>query len=138
MGKCCTGKTLQNVECDGVCRPRFRVCLKEYQVKIDTTSPCTFGDVITSELGPNPVTDTPQTGFSNSIAFPFPFTWPVSIKIKSTSNSKAQPTNSLIPSIKISVTDQNLNEYRKTLQLFHEEPVKVCQEKILFDPSTKT
>lgn len=78
MGKCCTGKTLPVGECDGVCRPRFRVCLKEYQVKIDTTSPCTFGDVITSELGPDPVTDTPQTGFSNSIAFPFPFTWPVS------------------------------------------------------------
>ncbi|KAJ8953252.1 hypothetical protein NQ318_015834 [Aromia moschata] len=76
LGKCCTGKTKSNNECDGVCRPRFRVCLKEYQVKIDTTSPCTFGDVITSELGPNPVTDTPQNGFSNSIAFPFPFTWP--------------------------------------------------------------
>ncbi|XP_060536934.1 neurogenic locus protein delta [Cylas formicarius] len=76
MGKCCTGKSLSNNECDGVCRPRFRICLKEYQVKIDATSPCTFGDVITSEMGPNPVTDTPQNGFSNAISLKFPFTWP--------------------------------------------------------------
>ncbi|KAJ8923686.1 hypothetical protein NQ315_010267 [Exocentrus adspersus] len=77
LGKCCTGKAKPSSECDGVCRPRFRVCLKEYQAKIDATSPCTFGDVITTELGPNPITDTPQNGFSKSIAFPFPFTWPM-------------------------------------------------------------
>ncbi|CAH1999088.1 unnamed protein product [Acanthoscelides obtectus] len=76
LGKCCSGPMSADSECEGICRPRFRVCLKEYQVKIDTTSPCTFGDVITSVLGPNPATDTPQNGFDNSIAFPFPFTWP--------------------------------------------------------------
>ncbi|CAH0562052.1 unnamed protein product [Brassicogethes aeneus] len=73
-GKCCTGTTIGN-ECDGLCRPRFRICLKEYQAKIDTNSPCTFGDVITAELGPNPATDTPKNGFQNAIAFKFPFTW---------------------------------------------------------------
>lgn len=76
LGTCCTGKSRPNSDCDGFCRPRFRVCLKEYQVKIDTTSKCTFGDKITPELGPNPATDTPQNGFSNPIALPFPFTWP--------------------------------------------------------------
>jgi delta-like protein len=76
LGKCCSGISGTNSECEGMCRPRFRVCLKEYQVKIDTTSPCTFGDVITTELEPNPGSDTPQNGFENSIALPFPFTWP--------------------------------------------------------------
>lgn len=74
LGKCCTGKIGSNSDCLGTCRPRFRVCLKEYQVKIDTTTPCTFGDVITAELGPNSGTDAPQ----NAIAFPIQFTWPVS------------------------------------------------------------
>ncbi|CAG9855296.1 unnamed protein product [Phyllotreta striolata] len=76
LGTCCTGKTKSNAECDGLCRPRFRVCLKEYQVKIDTTSKCTFGDKITPELDPNPISDTLENGFSNPIALPFPFTWP--------------------------------------------------------------
>lgn len=76
-GKCCSGRP-SGLECEGDCRPRFRVCLKEYQVKIDATSPCTFGDVITSELGPGPADD-PQSGFANAIAVKFPFTWPVGI-----------------------------------------------------------
>lgn len=75
-GKCCTGKTGQNAECLGICRPRFRVCLKEYQVKIDTTTPCTFGDVITTEMGPNGGSDTPENGFEKAIVFPILFTWP--------------------------------------------------------------
>ncbi|KAH1023112.1 hypothetical protein HUJ04_012383 [Dendroctonus ponderosae] len=74
LGKCCSGRP-SGLECEGDCRPRFRICLKEYQVKIDATSPCTFGDVITSELGPGPADD-PQSGFANAIAMRFPFTWP--------------------------------------------------------------
>lgn len=77
-GKCCTGSPAgPSSECSGPCRPRFRVCLKEYQVKIDTTSPCTFGDVITSEKDSINGNDT-QNGFDNPIAFPFVFNWPVS------------------------------------------------------------
>lgn len=79
QGKCCTGKTDSESECDGVCTPMFRVCLKEYQVKIDTASPCTFGDVITSAGSQND--DTSQDGFTTPIRIPFPFTWPVSIFI---------------------------------------------------------
>ncbi|CAG9759563.1 unnamed protein product [Ceutorhynchus assimilis] len=74
LGRCCSGRP-SGLECEGDCRPRFRICLKEYQVKIDATSPCTFGDVITSELGPGPADD-PQSGFANAIAVRFPFTWP--------------------------------------------------------------
>ncbi|XP_044257277.1 neurogenic locus protein delta [Tribolium madens] len=75
-GRCCSGISAPNSECEGMCRPRFRICLKEYQVKIDTTSPCTFGDVITTEFETNPGSDNSQNGFENSIALPFPFTWP--------------------------------------------------------------
>ncbi|KAF5283367.1 hypothetical protein FQA39_LY04743 [Lamprigera yunnana] len=75
LGKCCSGKLGENSQCSGACHPRFRVCLKEYRVNIDPTSPCTFGDVTTSVLGPNFDSDT-QDGFDNSIRFSFPFTWP--------------------------------------------------------------
>lgn len=62
---CCSGAPA--TPCVGQCRTRFRVCLKHYQAKIDTTSPCTFGEVTT------PVLD----GLANDpIRFPFDFTWP--------------------------------------------------------------
>lgn len=67
QGKCCNGSTDLNSECNDSCHPRFRVCLKQYQVKIDTTTPCTFGDVVTSS---------PEDGFTNPISFPFKFNWP--------------------------------------------------------------
>lgn len=69
VGKCCSGRTGTDSQCIGSCHPVFRICLKEYQVKIVTTSKCTFGDVITKNVG---------SPSSESIAFPFPFTWPVS------------------------------------------------------------
>ncbi|KAF5295925.1 hypothetical protein FQR65_LT10356 [Abscondita terminalis] len=75
-GKCCSGNSGEKSKCSDSCHPRFRVCLKEYRVNIDPTSPCTFGDVTTSVLGPNFKSDTAQDGFDNSIRFSFPFTWP--------------------------------------------------------------
>lgn len=78
MGKCCNGQQGSRNECNEPCQPRFRVCLKEYQVKIDTTSPCTFGDVITSVRGSNAENDSSQDGFHNPIRMPFQFSWPVS------------------------------------------------------------
>ncbi|XP_066998253.2 neurogenic locus protein delta isoform X2 [Anabrus simplex] len=79
VGQCCSGERASSTGvCSGTCRTRFRVCLKHYQAKIDTTSPCTFGDVITPVLGGNNVhlLDSTQDGFSNPIRFPFDFTWP--------------------------------------------------------------
>lgn len=69
--------------CIGTCKTRFRVCLKHYQAHIDTTSPCTFGDVSTSVVGENSMNLTAlsqqqHSGFVNPIRFPFHFTWPVS------------------------------------------------------------
>lgn len=94
LGKCCSGSTSRTGECSGVCRTRFRVCLKQYQVKIDTTTPCTYGDVVTPVLGENVVnlsTNVAQPSFTNPIRFPFEFTWPVSLKkIKSVFNIRKE------------------------------------------------
>lgn len=64
------------------------MCLKHYQAKIDTSSPCTFGDVSTRVLGDNNVDlqqnnnyNSPYNTNNNSInpiQFRFDFTWPVS------------------------------------------------------------
>lgn len=79
LGLCCSGE--QTEPCRTPCRTRFRVCLKHYQARVDTTSPCTFGDVVTPVLGDNSLQlDAAPAieGFSNPIRFPFDFTWPVS------------------------------------------------------------
>ncbi|XP_046614315.1 neurogenic locus protein delta isoform X2 [Neodiprion virginianus] len=79
LGKCCSGNTSKTGECSGPCRTRFRVCLKHYQAKIDTTTPCTFGAVVTPVLGDNVVnlsSTVSLPSFSNPIRFPFDFTWP--------------------------------------------------------------
>ncbi|CAD6995797.1 unnamed protein product [Ceratitis capitata] len=83
-GNCCSGiSDPQTGKCIGTCKTRFRVCLKHYQAKIDTTSPCTYGDVVTPILGENSVnlTNTQKfksKGFTNPIQFAFNFAWPVS------------------------------------------------------------
>lgn len=90
QGNCCSGRQdALTGKCIGQCKTRFRVCLKHYQAKIDTTSPCTFGDVSTPVLGENTIDlalhpfmqqNYPyNTSVSiNPIQFPFDFTWPVS------------------------------------------------------------
>ena len=77
LGLCCSGETAE--PCTTPCRTRFRVCLKHYQARVDTTSPCTFGDVVTPVLGDNSLqldAAPAVEGFSNPIRFPFDFTWP--------------------------------------------------------------
>lgn len=80
-GVCCSGRSDPSTgKCIGTCKTRFRVCLKNYQATIDTSSLCAFGDVVTPVLGDNNVNLTNQQpeGFVNPIQFPFEFTWPVS------------------------------------------------------------
>lgn len=81
VGRCCSGEAPSPTgECSGPCKTRFRICLKHYQALIDTTSPCTFGDVITPVLGENSlnIEDSRHPEFHNPISFKFDFTWPVS------------------------------------------------------------
>lgn len=77
-GACCTGRSDSSGNCIGTCKTRFRACLKHYQAKIDTSSPCTFGDVITPVLEGNllNLTEKKHEGFKNPIPFPFEFGWP--------------------------------------------------------------
>jgi len=81
VGRCCSGEAPSLTgECSGPCKTKFRVCLKHYQALIDTTSPCTFGDVVTPVVGDNSIQaeDFQRDGFTNPITFKFDFTWPVS------------------------------------------------------------
>lgn len=83
-GHCCSGNVDVNGKCSGVCKTRFRICLKEYQTQIDPKSFCTYGDVVTPILGENNINFTdiePKyrlESFSNPIKLPFTWTWPVS------------------------------------------------------------
>lgn len=84
LGGCCA-QTDRQGSCVGACKTRFRICLKHYQAKIDLTSPCTFGDVVTPVLGENTfnLTKSPYSQANNDasvnlIRFPFEFAWPVS------------------------------------------------------------
>lgn len=90
IDQCCSERQMvSGGSCLGSCKTRFRVCLKQYQAEIDTTSSCTFGAAATAILGDNSFNFTnlyassqknqPQKGSSiNPIRFPFEFTWPVS------------------------------------------------------------
>lgn len=77
-GRCCVASSTSPAVCRSPCRTRFRICLKHFQRKIDT-SQCTFGDVRTPVLGANHIDllNNPHEGFTNPIKFPFDFTWPV-------------------------------------------------------------
>uniref|UniRef100_A0A2M4CIK6 Delta-like protein n=1 Tax=Anopheles darlingi TaxID=43151 RepID=A0A2M4CIK6_ANODA len=78
--KCCSGKATALGHCIGTCKTRFRACLKHYQATIDTTSPCTFGDVITPVLEGTFLNFTAISAttkdFENPLRFPFEFGWP--------------------------------------------------------------
>uniref|UniRef100_A0A182UN12 Notch ligand N-terminal domain-containing protein n=1 Tax=Anopheles merus TaxID=30066 RepID=A0A182UN12_ANOME len=83
--KCCSEKADAQGRCIGTCKTRFRACLKHYQATIDTTSPCTFGDVITPVLEGTTLNFTAisgaKEGFTNPIRFPFEFGWPVGVAV---------------------------------------------------------
>ena len=70
-GHCCDGFRASNRKCSGLCRTKFRVCLKHYQSRINVEDECTFGEVYTQILGNNNifVRTTP-------IQFPLDFKWP--------------------------------------------------------------
>ncbi|XP_031786887.1 neurogenic locus protein delta [Nasonia vitripennis] len=82
LGKCCSGgQPSSSGKCPGVCRTRLFVCLKQYQANIDTTTKCTYGEVVTPVLGDSVLgnlsdASVATTGFANPIRFPFEFTWP--------------------------------------------------------------
>ncbi|GAA6066271.1 protein jagged-2 isoform X1 [Tachysurus ichikawai] len=85
-GGCCGGErgTGQEQGCGAVeCNTYFRACLKEYQVEVMTSGPCTYGTASSAVVGGNTVR---PDGFSNNrnkgnnvgtLIIPFQFAWPV-------------------------------------------------------------
>ncbi|XP_074517911.1 protein jagged-1a-like isoform X2 [Halichoeres trimaculatus] len=77
-GACCDGaRDLAADRCtEDECDTYFRVCLKEYQLKVSSGGPCSFGTASTPVLGGN--TFTVHNGKSDAagMALPFSFAWP--------------------------------------------------------------
>jgi len=70
-GHCCDGFRASNRKCSGLCRTKFRVCLKHYQSRINVEDECTFGEVYTQILGNNNIFVR-----TSPIQFPLDFKWP--------------------------------------------------------------
>jgi hypothetical protein len=68
QGHCCDGYRTTSGRCSGNCETKFRVCLKHYQLDIDPSHECTFGEHITA----------PEEKRDSIIQFPLDFKWPVS------------------------------------------------------------
>ena len=68
QGHCCDGYRTSSGRCSGLCTTKFRVCLKHYQLDIDPSHECTFGEHVTA----------PGEKRGSIIQFPLDFKWPVS------------------------------------------------------------
>lgn len=71
QGHCCDGYRTSSGRCSGLCTTKFRVCLKHYQLDIDPSHECTFGEHVTA----------PGEKRGSIIQFPLDFKWPVSTTI---------------------------------------------------------
>uniref|UniRef100_A0A3B4WMK2 Notch ligand N-terminal domain-containing protein n=1 Tax=Seriola lalandi dorsalis TaxID=1841481 RepID=A0A3B4WMK2_SERLL len=81
-GACCDGPrdpTDQRCAVDE-CDTYFRVCLKEYQLKVSSAGPCSFGAASTPVLGGNTFSLRSAKSDKAKIVLPFSFAWPVSPK----------------------------------------------------------
>jgi jagged-like protein len=77
-GSCCDGERNAESACTEECDTFFRVCLKEYQARVTTEGPCTFGNISSVILGGNSFTF-PSEDTRNRLKLPFDFAWTVSI-----------------------------------------------------------
>lgn len=81
-GACCDGsRDATDRRCTAdECDTYFRVCLKEYQLKISSAGPCSFGAASTPVLGGNTFSVHSAKSDKARIVLPFSFAWPVSSK----------------------------------------------------------
>ncbi|XP_010793580.1 protein jagged-1b-like [Notothenia coriiceps] len=80
-GACCDGpRDVTDRRCSAdECDTYFRVCLKEYQLKISSAGPCSFGTASTPVLGGNNFSlRNAKSNARARIVLPFSFAWPVS------------------------------------------------------------
>ena len=83
QGHCCDGYRTSSGRCSGLCTTKFRVCLKHYQLDIDPSHECTFGEHVTA----------PGEKRGSIIQFPLDFKWPVSTTTYWFLNSRMIYTN---------------------------------------------
>lgn len=82
-GACCDGSrdaTDRRCAADE-CDTYFRVCLKEYQLKVSSAGPCSFGTASTPVLGGNTFSLHNANNDKARIVLPFSFAWPVSSEV---------------------------------------------------------
>lgn len=81
-GACCDGsRDLLDGRCKvDECDTYFRVCLKEYQLKVSSAGPCSFGTTSTPILGGNIFSLHSTKREKARIVLPFSFAWPVSLQ----------------------------------------------------------
>lgn len=79
-GACCDGsRDTTDRQCTvDECDTYFRACLKEYQLKVSSAGPCSFGTASTPVLGGNTFSLRSAKSNKARIVLPFSFAWPVS------------------------------------------------------------
>lgn len=80
-GACCDGSrdAAADRQCTAdECDTYFRVCLKEYQLKVSSAGPCSFGSATTPVLGGNTFSLPSTESDRSRMVLPFSFAWPVS------------------------------------------------------------
>ncbi|XP_035516026.1 protein jagged-1a-like [Morone saxatilis] len=77
-GSCCDGsRDATDRRCTAdECDTYFRVCLKEYQLKVSSGGPCSFGTASTPVLGGNTFSLRGAKSDKARIVLPFSFAWP--------------------------------------------------------------
>uniref|UniRef100_A0A671W0Y9 Delta-like protein n=1 Tax=Sparus aurata TaxID=8175 RepID=A0A671W0Y9_SPAAU len=83
-GECCDGsRSSPDLRCTrDECDTYFKICLKEYQMEVVTTGPCTFGAGSTQVLGGNMLSfkgaknNPNKVNEAGKILIPFQFAWP--------------------------------------------------------------
>uniref|UniRef100_A0A3B4Z5A1 Delta-like protein n=1 Tax=Stegastes partitus TaxID=144197 RepID=A0A3B4Z5A1_9TELE len=80
-GACCDGsRDVVDGRCTAdECDTYFRICLKEYQLKVSSAGPCSFGTASTPVLGGNTFSLRNGKNDKASILLPFSFAWPESM-----------------------------------------------------------
>ncbi|XP_042371597.1 protein jagged-1b-like, partial [Plectropomus leopardus] len=77
-GACCDGpRDSTDRQCTAdECDTYFRVCLKEYQLKVSSAGPCSFGAAATPVLGRNTFSLRNANSDKARMVLPFSFAWP--------------------------------------------------------------
>lgn len=79
-GACCDGsRDAADGRCTAdECDTYVRACLKEYQLRVSSAGPCSFGAASTPVLGGNTFSVSSGESHRARIVLPFSFAWPVS------------------------------------------------------------